>query len=142
MEKLDAALAAKRLNGCEYGKEGSRELFAEMRAAGLVAVFGSSDDLMEFRGAIEEEIGAWNGTTAYLFGTGLLENQCSNNECPYHEARKEQAPSIDALWDKEEPFSWTYQTAIPHSTFIVNEDGTPYCRGIVFALADVPIQGA
>ncbi len=47
------------------------------------------------------------------------------------------AMTIDALWCKEPGYSWTFRTDIPHATFEVVEDGEPYCRGIVFALADV-----
>ena len=33
--------------------------------------------------------------------------------------------------------AWTYMTDIPHATFDVMDDGELYCRGIVFALADL-----
>lgn len=33
-------------------------------------------------------------------------------------------------------YSWIYQTDIPHATFEIVEGDDPYCRGIVFALAD------
>jgi hypothetical protein len=45
------------------------------------------------------------------------------------------------LWAEEGDYSWTYATEIPHATFEVIEDDGPYCRGIVFALADVPARG-
>lgn len=139
---MDPKEAAKKLDGCEYGAEGSDEFFRAMRDAGLVAVFGYSDDNVEFRGAISEEVGAYDGTKVYLTRAGLLQNQCEDTACPYHAAQEGNAQTagafIDALWAEEEPFSWTYKTAIPHETFIVKEDGEPYCRGIVFRLADVP----
>lgn len=135
--------AAERLNGSEYGQEGSKELFSEMKAAGLVAVFGASDDLMEFRGAVTDEIGAYNGTTAHLSGTGILSNECDEGEgCPYFQKLIEAAPNIECKWDDGSGYSWTFETAIPHSTFDVVEtygdDRELCCRGIVFALADVP----
>ena len=43
---------------------------------------------------------------------------------------------ITAVWDTD-GYSWIYQTDIPHATFEIVEDGAPYCRGIIFALADV-----
>jgi hypothetical protein len=128
--------AAQRLDAGEYGKEGSRELFAEMKAAGLVAVYGASDDLMEFRGAIYEEESVYEGGSAYLTPQGLLQNDCENDNCPHFKRAKREAMSIHAKWDVD-GFSWVYKTAIPHETFVINEDGEPYCRGIVFALADV-----
>lgn len=128
--------AAAALDGSEYRQEGSRELFSKMREAGLVAVFGASDDLMEFRGAIDDEIGAFDGATAYLTRDGLLENDCSNDRCPHFERARKNATAIDAIWS-DGGYSWRYETRIPHETFEVTEDGEPYCRGIVFALADV-----
>jgi len=129
--------AAKRLDGGEYGKEGSKEVFAEMKAAGLVAVFGASDDLMEMRGAVYDEVGAYGGTQARFTSKGLLQNECDEEDCPYFARVAEAAVPVKAHWDRD-GVSWTYETVIPHETFVINEDGEPYCRGIVFALADVP----
>lgn len=129
--------AAAKLDGSQYRNEGSRELFAEMRAAGLVAVFGASDDLMEFRGAIDEEIGAWNGTTVHLTKEGLTKNDCDSEECPHYAKLVARSTPLEAKWD-DGGFSWRYETAIPCERFIVREDDDPYCEGIVFALSDVP----
>lgn len=129
--------AAAALDGSEYRKEGSKELFAAMKADGLVAVFGASDDLMELRGAIDDEVGAYGGGTAYLTASGLLTNYCDNDECPHFERAKKDAATVKAVWAPEgENLSWLYRTALPHATFQVNEDGEPYCRGIVFLLSD------
>ena len=124
--------AAAQLDGNQYGEEGSRELFAAMKDAGLVAVFGGSDDLMEFRGAIHDE----TGSRAYITKDGLLENQCGNERCPYYAKAKASAAAIEALWNVG-GFSWRYRTQIPHETFIIKEDEDNYCEGIVFALANV-----
>lgn len=134
---MTPAEAAAQLNASKYGDEGSPQLFRAMKDARLVAVFGASDDLMEFRGAIDDEIGAYNGTTAYLTSNGLLENDCENDDCPHFKKLKKTAATIKAIWDRG-GVSWQYETEIPHAKFIVNEDGEAYCSGIVFALADVP----
>jgi len=133
---MDSKTAAAALNGNEYREEGSRELFAEMKGAGLVAVFGASDDLIEFRGAINDEVGAYDGGTAFVTGSGLYAQGCENDDCPHERRLRNFATQIQAKWD-EDGFSWIYETTIPHETFVINEDGEPYCRGIVFALADV-----
>jgi hypothetical protein len=132
---MDRAQAAAALNGCEYTREGSKVLFSDMKAAGLVAVFGGSDDLMELRGAIYDEIDCYGGGSAFVTPHGLFE-PCSD-ECVHSERAKQAASEIKAIWDRD-GFSWIYETAIPHETFIVKEDDDTYCRGIVFALADVP----
>lgn len=130
------------LTGREYPFHISKQEAEQAKAAGLVVVYGASDDLMEFEGAIYDELGAWDGTTAYLTSAGLLgKNECDNDECPYFKQAKKQAKKsaqvIKALWCKEGEYSWTFKTEIPHSTFEVVEDGEPYCRGIVFRLEDV-----
>lgn len=128
---MDINEAAALLNGSEYREEGSRQLFADMATDGLVAVFGASDDLMEFRGAIDDEAGA--GTVA-IGPDGLLKSDCDEgDDCPYFQRLAKAAPKIKALFDRE-GFTFVYETAIPHATFIVKEDGEPYCRGIVFSL--------
>lgn len=134
-EALSVSEVAARLNGCEYGQEGSPELWSQMKAAGLVAVFGASDDLMEFRGAIYDEIGVYGGGTAYLTDSGLMEDRepC----CIHAEKARERAVEIEARWAVDGEPAWTYRTVLPHSTFEVLEDGEVYCRGIVFSLSDV-----
>lgn len=122
--------AAKKLDGSQYREEGSRELFAAMKAAGLVAVFGASDDLVEFRGAIDDELGAYGGTTVYLAADGSLINDCVG---------RPKGKAIEAKWD-DGGYSWRYETAIPCERFVVREDDDLYCEGIVFALADAPIE--
>lgn len=135
MTKEEAAAA---LDGCWYGREVTREMEAALKADGLVAVFGASDDLMEFRGAIRDEVGAYDGGYAYLTRAGLLTNDCDNDRCPHFERAKETATTVKAIWSPEgEALSWVYRTSIPHATFIVKEDDEPYCRGIVFSLSDV-----
>lgn len=135
---LTPALAAKVLDGCEYGDECSREFEAMLKANGLVAVFGASDDLMEFRGAIHDEVGCYDGGTAYLARDGLLHNDCDDDRCPHFHRAKKRAAFIEAVWgDDGDGFSWKYKTEIPHEKFTVKEDGENYCEGIVFALSDV-----
>lgn len=126
--------AAAQLNGDEYNSEGSSELFAAMKSNRLVAVYGASDDLMEFRGAIHDEVGAYEGASAFVTSSGLLENECGNDRCPHFAKLQEAAFEIEALWCDEDNISWTYRTSIPHETFLIKEDDETYCRGIVFSL--------
>jgi len=140
---ITAAEAAAMLDGGEYTKEGSKALFAEMKAAGLVAVFGASDDNMEFRGAINDEVGCYGGGEAHVDRNGLVQSECDDDGCPYFQREKEKAAEIKALWceDVIPMISWRYETEIPHVKFTINEDGEAWCEGIVFALADVKAKG-
>ena len=128
---------AAQLDGREYGKEITKEEEAQAKAAGLVVVFGYSDDNMELRGAIYDELGCYNGGTAYLDKHGLIQSDCDQGEdCPYFKRAQASAVTINAEWGKN-GYSWTYKTDIPHATFEIVEDGEKFCRGIVFSLADM-----
>lgn len=137
---MNAKELAAKLNGMQYPLRLSKELTDAAKAAGLVIVYGASDDLMEFEGAIYDEVGCYDGGTAYVDSKGLLPDRDSiedDGELKDYFARQPNAKPIEALWCAEDEYSWTYKTDIPHETFEVLEDGEPpYCRGIVFALAD------
>ncbi len=133
---MNAVELAGLLNGRQRCSEISKEEAAAAKAEGLVVVYGASDDLMEFDGAIQDEIGAY---IAYITSSGLLTNECSDVECPYFHELQQKATRIRAVWcgDGEDSFAWAYVTKIPHATFEIRDGDDPYCRGIVFALADV-----
>lgn len=131
--------AAAKFNGREYGAEVTREEESELKAAGLVVVVGASDDIMSFYGAINDEVGAWDGGIALIDGEGLLparDDVDDDEELERWFTRKRAARQIEALWCKEPGYSWTFRTDIPHATFEIVEDGEPFCRGIVFTLAN------
>jgi len=140
---LKEALAAA-LNGNEYRHEISRVMAQEAKIAGLVVVFGASDDLMEFRGAIHNEEGVDECTDILLTSQGLFDENACHARCCYFDQARAHAINhgniITAVWNAE-GYSWIYRTTIPHATFDILEDGKPYCRGIVFALADVEKKG-
>ena len=134
------------LNGREYGNEMTKDEELTAKAAGLVVVFGYSDDNVELRGAIHDEIGAYEGTTVRVDAKGVLQawddlkdNAEEESEFEAYFARKLAGfKPITALWcPPAVGGSWAYETAIPHASFDVMEDGEIYCRGIIFALADI-----
>ena len=127
---------AKMLDGCEYGHEVTTSIAKTAKESGLVIVYGASDDLMEFDGAIRGEIGCYEGGHAYITPNGLFENECDDDECPYFDELKKKTATITAQWDSQ-GYSWTYATNIPHAEFDVMEDGEKYCRGIVFDKKDI-----
>jgi hypothetical protein len=128
--------AAEQLNGREYREEGDRDFWNNLNQSGIVAVFGASDDLMEFRGAIDDEVGCYNGGTAYLNDSGLYSKHCEDDDCPHEKTIMARMSVIEAIVGDGD-FLFVYQTEIPHETFIIKEDGDNYCRGIVFYLSDV-----
>lgn len=133
------------LNGREYRSEITKDEAAQAKAAGLVVVYGASDDLMEFAGALYDEVGVHGGGMALVDAKDVLDrDQIEDDDdeaIAEFVARSKTAQSIEALWndsvsDASVP-AWTYMTDIPHATFDVMDDGELYCRGIVFALADL-----
>ena len=105
---------AKILNGREYGLEMTPAEERQAEELGLVVVFGYSDDNAEFRGAIYDEIGCYDGGRVFERGDKY----------------------IDAKWCDGE-YSWMYDTNIPHAVFDIYEDGEKFCRGIVFKESEV-----
>jgi hypothetical protein len=127
------------LNGREYGEEMTKDEQNAAAENNLVVVFGASDDLMEFRGAIDDELGAYEGTDAWVDASGLLPTweevltDANKNDIRDWLGREDAAVRIEAKWDSE-GYSWTFETKIQHETFEIVEDGEKYCRGIVFSL--------
>lgn len=132
---MDKKELARLINGREYGYEPFRDVRQIAKEAGLVIVTGASDDLMEFEGAIYDEGGCFDGGKVFFDRNGVSEDGSERANC------------IKALWcdnialdENGNVITWTYKTDIPHETFMIYEDEEPYCRGIVFDLADV-IEG-
>lgn len=140
MDAITIQSVAFRLHGSEYPLTVSADLKTACKAAGIVIVYGASDDLMEFDGAIYDELGAYDGTTAYVDAKGLLDREQiddDNDEAiTDYTIRKRTAKTIEAIWDQDD-ISWQYRTNIPHATFAVAEGGETYCIGIVFELAEL-----
>lgn len=126
-------LAAK-LNNREIYKEITSAEELETKTAGLVVAFGASDDLLELRGAINDEVGAWGGAEYPITPAGLPENECKEEDCPYYKrlvgVTKEK---VKAAWD-EGGYSWVITATMPSAPFDILEDGDKYCRGVVFEL--------
>ena len=136
------------LNGREYGNEITRDERVAAKKAGLVVVFGASDDLMEMHGAIDEELGAYEGYVAKVDGRGLIpafEELIESSEPPDvlknklrdYFRREDGGFDVEAVWDPGDGYSWVIKTDIPHATFEIVEGDAKFCRGVVFALADI-----
>ena len=137
---------AAQLNGIEYPGEPPKELKAAAKQSGLVIVFGASDDLMEFRGAIDDELPAPG--SAFVDARGLTQD--FNRLCEDKDfqglrdyfARFDGRKEIEAVWSDTVAPAWSFKTTIPHATFEIMEDGEAYCRGIVFSLGDLTQEPA
>lgn len=129
----DVEKYAEALNGIEYGTDWKYDdIFTVMKSKGLVAVFGYSDDLMEFRGAVNDE----TGISKVFFGTsGIIVNECDcGDACPNWDTSKLKFYVEGHFAPEWCHASHVYTTNIPSSEFYMMEDGELYCIGIVFDL--------
>lgn len=147
MSKLTKEQLAETLNGNEYGNEITEAQEQQAKENGLVVVIGYSDDNCEFRGAIYNEVGCYDGGNIAVFKhNNEFDVWAADSIDDMEDAKKEvsaidavgRSQTIKAIWrDEKLDCSWSYQTKIPHSTFNIMEDGELYCVGIVFDLSDV-----
>ncbi len=120
---------AEMLNGKEYGyPQFKPEEIQIAKENGFVIVYGASDDLMEFDGAIYDEAGCFDGGEVWFNREGVVDTPTiPKDRC------------IETLWcddcardERGGIITWTYKTDIPHETFMIYDEGESYCRGIVF----------
>lgn len=124
------------LDGRKYGKEITLLEIQQAKELGFVVVFGASDDLCEFRGAIDDEADCYDGGTIYLDTDGVFYADCQNEDCRLLQRHLKTCKAIEAV-GCDGDYSWTYKTEIPHECFDIYEDGEKYCRGIVFEMSAI-----
>lgn len=128
------------INGREYRSEITDAEIRAAKAAGLVVIFGYSDDNIELRGAIDEEVGAYDGTTFTIDAKGLApqwdEDGMSIKAARDYFEREGKGVKIEAKWDAE-GYSWVIRADMPFAVFDIMEDGEKFCRGIVIDIRDL-----
>lgn len=107
--------------------------------SGLVVIMGASDDLVEFSGAIHDEISAIGGAEFYMNASGLVQNECpEGDDCPYFKERLEKAKKFKAIFgDPERGAAWNFDTEVPHEKFTIVEGDEKFCVGIVVRMEDL-----
>ena len=132
MEKLKTLVGM--IGKLGYRDEPSREAIDYAKENGIVIVWGESDDLIEFRGAIYDEGDCYEGGTIYLNQEGLFGDDC---DCNYAQRAKESCIKLSAIWcGKDTDWTWSYKIDVQHETFEIYDDDEKYCQGIVFYLKD------
>lgn len=116
---------------CLRSRKSNRQ---KIRGGGVI-ITGASDDLMEFDGAMDDEGGCFDGGKVFFSQKAVWNGEDDKSVFPN---------CIEAIWCGKEALDengnvipWTYKTDIPHETFMVYEDGEPYCRGIVLSMDDL-----
>ena len=137
---------AARIGGRKRGREMTADEKRLAKDSGLVVVYGASDDTTIIDGALDDDVGCWDGGTFHINRNGLVRCRDEDgefcNDCPYFKAELASAMELTAVWhDKGNP-CWTYKTDIPHEEFAVYDDDEPdqlFGIGIVFSLEDLPV---
>lgn len=142
---------AELLNGNEYRDEITKEQESIAKENNFLVIFGASDDLLEVRGAINDEYGAYDSGEFLLVKKGEMYAD-DEDENTYHKAESDglydasndsdnanHPRLIVAEWcPSDNPaLSWRITSNIPAASFIVKEDDEPYCEGIVIDLDEV-----
>lgn len=134
---------AKIMMDCTYGDEINRDLEKIAKENDLVVIFGASDDLTEFRGAISDEAGVYNVKTHEFIKT--------KRGYEIYNIRFDAAELIDSGWTPlkivftvtaewcPQGFegSWRIKSSLPYASFNVMENDELYCEGIVIDLKDI-----
>lgn len=129
---------ADRLDGEEYPL---RVDFEYAKANSLVVAFCLSDDLLEFRGAIFDELDASEGTLAYIFnGKAISEDELIQDQevlQKYGFLSSRPSLSVEAIWEPEGGIDAVWLVKVmgtESASFNVMEDGRVFCQGAVFQL--------
>jgi hypothetical protein len=140
IQMTSAKELAARLNGREYGNEITKEEEAEAKQNNLVVCFGYSDDITEFRGAIDEECGAGDDASHEFFWHSrtskfrvITQREDYNNLIANGWVPPKIWFSVRVEWCPDDvKTSWRLTSSIPYESFEIYEDGDLYCIGCVF----------
>lgn len=140
---MSAEELAALLDGREIGLEITPEEAAVAKAAGLLVLYGASDDLLEAEGAFSDETDAYDGAEVLLDRKGFIPAERDDDwtdaemEAYFTRRKAPGAISVRAAWCPPgypgDP-SWVVSTTAPHASFRIMEDGELFCVGCVIAL--------
>ena len=132
-------LAAK-LNNREYLSEISDEEATLAEQNGLVVVFGYSDDNVEFRGAISDEVGCYGEKEIQFSKHGIIPDWSDDEKKTKEEATEYFSKLIGGNQWILASFGrkgWMFNCGFSHAKFNIQENGEHYGQGMVFNLAEV-----
>lgn len=135
--KISAEKFASMLNGREYRNEMTPYDEKLAKDRGFIVVFGASDDLTEFRGLIDDEIGSYEGADHFILSDGTFadDEYFEQNRNGWVNPNKRILCSVLAVWSNDIP--WKYITSVKNHKFNIMENGEVYCEGIVLDIRDM-----
>lgn len=136
---------ARLLNGREYLEEMSKEEEKMAHDNDLIVIFGQSDDLVEFRGRIYDEIDAYDGVDFLIASPGELIPDDPDDENSFTRVKDYTAVPIEmeatgilntfraVFAPNKIDLSWMIIGG-DGAPFIIYDDDQPYCMGVVVTL--------
>lgn len=118
----------------------------------LVVMFGHSDDLIEVRGAVHNEIDSYGEDKLALVLAGEKiddDEDVMNIDIPgifrlsddYNQSNNPRLITVRYGSEENTQADWEFDTAMPHATFMLYLKGKPFCKGIVIDLDEIaPIK--
>lgn len=120
---------SQKLNNRQYREEITAEEEIQAKKDGVLICFGASDDLLELRGILHDEVG--------VYTDGQEEVALDSKGVILTEERVSESHSVVfCIWN-EGGYSWYFKSNIPFEPFDILEEGERYCRGIVLSLEDI-----
>jgi hypothetical protein len=138
-KRITAQEFADMLHGREYGSEISKGEEELAKLTGLLVVYGYSDDNIELRGVIDEELPAFDGLEFSVGKYGVVKkwedvDYDDEEACRLHFENEDSGTiDISAGWDMD-GYSWVIAADCGDSFigyFDIMEDGDTFCRGTV-----------
>jgi len=112
---------------------------AMAKDAGIVMAFGASDDLCEFIGAWDDEVGLYEEAQIPISCDGVLKSDCdSDDACPYFKRIADSATTVSISFKNNTP-NWLLDLSdnILHVKAILTEDGKPFTEVLIFFAEDI-----
>ncbi len=134
---------AKRISGQQYPLNDRALDLDYAKANNLVIAFGASDDLLEFRGAINDEFGAYDGVLVYVVNGKAVDDSELDEDLEvlkkYNLLTEKPVTTVESFWCPEGlNASWLIKVeGFESAPFDVMEDGKLYCRGAVFLVESI-----
>lgn len=131
---------AELLDGRQYLSEMTDQENEIAKEHGLLVAFGYSDDGLKFMGIVDEELGAWRGTTVSLWYDVASDELKILYEADFPSIEKFNLKTFEvtAIWSpKDSEASWIIMTDIPCASFDIYEDDRLFCQGIVMEQSDI-----
>ena len=142
---------AKSLDGREMGREIGKELTKEEEQLAKenrwVVVFGHSDDCIELRGFIHDELYRDRNPDKFWFSAqgpmktwDDVDHDDEEEMEEYFENKYNAIGQLDVHYGSTfdgEYFDWVFDWSWPHEVFRIYEDDNGFCLGVIFKMPEV-----